>query len=98
MTGLWCFLHPAATEQWLLPEGRRWQARYSLLLVCNHSDFWVIHNHLNWITRSYPSPSPDSSATEKGHIDHSLLHLDINGKAESFGEGYHAAIARHGHA
>ena len=75
-----------------------WQARYSLLLVCNHSHFWVIRNHLNWTTRCHPSPSPNYSPAGKGHIDHSLLHLDINGKAESPGEIDHAAFARRGHA
>ena len=51
----------------------------------------MINNHLYWITRSHPSPSPGYSPAGKGHIDHSLLHLDINGS-------YHAAIAGHGHA
>ena len=81
-----------------MPKGGRWQARDSRLLVCNHSHFWMIHNHLYWITRSHPFPSPDSSPAGKGHIDHAFLHLDINGKAESPGEGHHAAIAWHGHA
>ncbi len=58
----------------------------------------MIRNHLCWITRSLPSPSLGYSPAGKGHIDYSFLHLDINGKAESPGEGYHAAIARHGHA
>ncbi len=79
-------------------RGGRWQARYSLLLVGNHSHFWMIQNHWYWITRGHPPPSPRFCPTEKGHIDHSLLHLNINGKAESPSEGYHAAIARHGHA
>ncbi|WP_378006110.1 hypothetical protein, partial [Aeromonas jandaei] len=95
-TGLLHFQHPEVTEQWLLPEGRRWQARYSRLLVCNRGRFSVIHNPWYWITRGHPSLG--YSPAGKGHIDHSLLHLDINGKAESPGEGYHAAIARHGHA
>ncbi len=58
--------------------------------------FRVIRNPWYWITRGHPSLG--YSPAGKGHIDHSLLHLDINGKAESPGEGYHAAIARHGHA
>lgn len=81
-----------------LREGH-WQARYSLLLVCNRGHFWMIHNHLYWITRSHLSPSLGYSPAGKGHyIDHPFLHLDINGKAESPGKGHHAAIARHGHA
>ncbi|WP_209436015.1 hypothetical protein, partial [Aeromonas jandaei] len=42
MTGLWYFQHPEATEPWPLPEGGRWQARYSLLLVCNHGHLGLI--------------------------------------------------------
>ncbi len=80
-----------------LREGH-WQVCYSLLLVCNYGHFWMIHNYLCWIARGHSLPSLRFCPTEKGHIDHPLLHLDINGKAESLGEGDHAAIARHGHA
>ena len=94
--GIFSIQRPLTSDS-CLREGH-WQPRYSLLLVSNHSHFGMIHNHLYWITRFHPSPSPGYSPAGKDHIDHSLLHLDINGKAESFGEGYHAAIARHGHA
>ena len=58
----------------------------------------MIRNHWYWLTRGHASPSLGYSPAGKGHIDHPLLHLDINGKAESPGEGHHATIARHGRA
>ncbi|MGY3862152.1 hypothetical protein ACW5WN_11165, partial [Aeromonas lacus] len=66
--------------------------------VCNLGHFWMIHNYLCWIARGHPFLSPYSSPAGKGHIDHPLLYLNIDGEAEALGKGHHAAVAWHGHA